>query len=385
MRAYVFTDPALGKHAGQFVWLAIDGEKAVNAEFRRRYRIPAYPTYYVIDPSSGQPLLRWVGGASVSQLDRLFDEQSAAYARRSGAGDTPDAILARADSLYAANEDAGAAAAYGEALARAPAGWTAYPRAVDARMFALSSADSAEACVALAEASLANLRRTPTAASVVGTGLGCAIQLPAAAPRRAERIAALEQACKEILADTTLSLTGDDRSGLYISLLDAREEAADSLGHLRVAEHWSAFLDGEAAKAKTPDARAVFDSHRLSAYLDLGQPERAVSMLQASERDLPNDYNPSARLAVAYTSLKRWPDALAASDRAMKKVYGPRKLRVFIARADIYLGMADSTGARRTLTDAVSYAEALPAEQRSANTIASLKKRIQALPAGPAQ
>ena len=73
MRAYVFTDSALAKHAGQFVWLAIDGEKAVNAEFRRRHRIPAYPTYYVIDPASGQAVLRWVGGASVTQLDRLFD------------------------------------------------------------------------------------------------------------------------------------------------------------------------------------------------------------------------------------------------------------------------------------------------------------------------
>ena len=50
MRAYVFTDPALAKHAGRFVWLGINGEKAQNAAFRRKYRIPAYPTYYVLDP-----------------------------------------------------------------------------------------------------------------------------------------------------------------------------------------------------------------------------------------------------------------------------------------------------------------------------------------------
>src|SRR5688500_9724716 len=86
MRAYVFTDPALAKHAGRFVWLGLNGEKANNAEFRRRYRIPAYPTLDVIDPSDGKVLTRWVGSATVAQLDRLFAEQSASYARRMKGG-----------------------------------------------------------------------------------------------------------------------------------------------------------------------------------------------------------------------------------------------------------------------------------------------------------
>ena len=45
-------------------------------------------------------------------------------------------------------------------------------------------------------------------------------------------------------------------------------------------------------------------------YLELGQPERALPMLQASERDLPDDYNPPARLAVAYKAMKRWDEAI---------------------------------------------------------------------------
>src|SRR5262245_9331535 len=124
MRANIFTDPALAKHAGRFVWLAIDGEKAVNAAFRRRYRIPAYPTYFVIDPVNGEVLIRWVGSASVAQLDQFFGEQSAAYARRTrgatGRADA-DALLAKADSLYGVDQHAEAAAAYGQALAAAPA------------------------------------------------------------------------------------------------------------------------------------------------------------------------------------------------------------------------------------------------------------------------
>jgi tetratricopeptide (TPR) repeat protein len=382
MRAFVFTDPALGKHAGRFVWLAINGEKAVNAPFRRQYKIPAFPTYYVLDPRDGQVLNRWIGSASVAQLDRLFDEQSAGYARRVGRGaelTMADATLRAADSLYAADAHPQAAALYAQAIADAPANWAPRARAIDARLFSLSEADSAEACVTLAEAELPTARHTTAGANIAGSGLGCALHLPPEAPRRAERIAALEAACREILADRSLDLQGDDRSGLYISLLDARDDASDSLGHLKVAEQWSAFLDGEAARATNPTARVVFDPHRLSAYMESGHAERAIPMLEQSQRDFPDDYNPPARLAIAYRALKRWDEGLAASDRAMKLAYGPRKITFFQTRADLYKGKGDLDGARRTLEEAVAYAEALPDGQRSNATIASLKKRLEAL------
>ena len=388
MRAYVFTDKALAKHAGQFVWLGINGEKAVNAEFLRRYKVPAYPTYYLIDPVDGGVLIRWTGGASAGQLDQFFAEQSAAYAKRGAGGAiaaSADAVLARADSLNGAAVYADAAAAYGQALAMAPASWPSYARAVDARLFALSQADSADACATLAEQALPKLRHTVSAANVAGSGLGCALELPKDAPRRAERVAALEQATREVLADNTLPLSGDDRSGLYISLLDARDDASDSLGHQAVAAQWSAYLDGEAARAKTPEARAVYDPHRLSAYIEIGHAERAIPMLEQSARDFPDDYNPPARLALAYKALKRWDEALAASDVAMSKAYGPRKLTFYNARADMYVGKGDRDAAVKTLEDAVAYAQALPEGQRSKNAIASMQKKIDKLkaPAGP--
>lgn len=378
----MFTDRALAKHAGRFVWLAIDGEKAVNAEFRRRYRVPGYPTYYVIDPAGGEVLARWVGSASVAQLDQLFAEQSASYTRRARGEAAPlaaDAALARADSLYGLDLHAPAAAAFGQALAAAPDGWPRYARAVESRLFALSQADSADACVTLAEAALPRLGRSVSAANVAAGGLGCALALPADAPRRAERIAAFERACRVALADTTLALTGDDRSGIYISLLDARADARDSLGQRQVAEAWSAFLDREAARAASPEARAVFDSHRLSAYIEIGHPERAIPMLEASARDFPDDYNPPARLANAYRALGRWDEALAASDVAMARAYGPRKLLFFQNRSDIFKGKGDLPAARRTLEEALAYAKGLPEGQRSNASIASLEKKLAGL------
>jgi tetratricopeptide (TPR) repeat protein len=105
-------------------------------------------------------------------------------------------------------------------------------------------------------------------------------------------------------------------------------------------------------------------------------------MLEASERDLPDDYNPPARLAAAWKAMKRYDEALAASDRALAKAYGPRKLGILQTRAEIYAGRGDAEAARRTLEEAVGYAESLPAGQRSDRTIAGLKKKLGAMKEG---
>ena len=102
-------------------------------------------------------------------------------------------------------------------------------------------------------------------------------------------------------------------------------------------------------------------------------------MLQASERDLPGDYNPSARLAVAYRAMKKYDDAIAASDRALAKAYGPRKLGILQTRSDIYKEMGNLPEARKAMQQAVELAESLPEGQRSEKSIASLKKKLDTL------
>jgi tetratricopeptide (TPR) repeat protein len=99
-------------------------------------------------------------------------------------------------------------------------------------------------------------------------------------------------------------------------------------------------------------------------------------MLEQSRRDFPDDYNPPARLAIAYSKLKQWDKAMQASNEAMIKAYGPRKLRIYDTRAEIYAGSGDSTAAKRTLEQAIQYAEGLPDGQRSESTIASFRKKL---------
>ena len=73
MRAFVFTDKALAKHAGQFVWLSIDTEKSGNAAFAAKYPVRVWPSLFVIDPEKETIALRWAGGATVGQLEKLRD------------------------------------------------------------------------------------------------------------------------------------------------------------------------------------------------------------------------------------------------------------------------------------------------------------------------
>jgi tetratricopeptide (TPR) repeat protein len=99
-------------------------------------------------------------------------------------------------------------------------------------------------------------------------------------------------------------------------------------------------------------------------------------MLEQSERDFPKDYNPPARLALVYQKLGRWDEALVASDRALGLVYGPRRIRVLLVRADVYKGKGDAAMERKTLEDAVAFARSLPEAQQPAETLADLEKRL---------
>jgi tetratricopeptide repeat protein len=378
MRATVFTDGSLARQAGRFVWLSIDVEKEKNAAFRKTYGVGALPSFFVLDEKSEAAVLRWVGGATVAQLTKLFDDGERA-ARGHGQG--VDELLHSADALYGAGRYADAAKAYTEVVEKAPKSWGPYGRAMESLLFALQTTHAGLECARRARDAYPALKATASAVNVAAFGLGCALGIPAGEADRAEFVSALEADTREVLGNRSLKMTADDRSGLYEVLADARQDAKDAAGAKKAASEWAAFLEGEAGKARTPDERAVYDSHRLSAYLALGEPERAIPMLEASERALPGDYNPPARLAVAYRALKRYDEALAASDRALAKAYGPRRILILRTRSDIYLGKGDAKAAERTLNEAVAFAEALPDGQRSQETIAALKKQLEALKA----
>jgi len=383
MRAFVFTDPALASQAGRFVWLELNTDLTTNEPALRKHEADALPTFLVVTPKDEKVVLRWVGSFTVPQAEAFLAE---AFLKAQGSAppaSPADAALDRADRLYGAREYAGAAAAYREALAAAAAGWPRESRAVEALLYSLQSTGAWPEAVALARERLPRLAGTPSVLIVATGGLDSALGLPAHDPARAAAIGALESELRGALADPGVHAAADDRSSAYGSLVSARSAQGDAAGARRVAGEWTVFLEGEAAAAASPEARAVFDSHRLSANLALGEPQRAVAMLSASERALPRDYNPPNRLARAYAALRQWGDALAASSRAEALASGRAKLRVIATRAELLQQKGDTAGARRACDEGVAFGEALPADERPEKQIEQLRKQRSLLPVSP--
>jgi tetratricopeptide (TPR) repeat protein len=377
MKAYVYTDKSLERYAGRFVWLSINTEDAKNADFLKRYPIPALPTLLVLDARKNAVTLRYVGGTTVRQLAELLDESSTAHRQTSA-----DALLAKADRLASAGKHHDAAAAYDRAISGAPRKWSSLGRAAESLTFELSMDGDDQRCAERARQLYPRVRGTVSAANVAATGLSCATDLDKNDPDRHPMIDALERATREVFDDPKIVLSADDRSGLYMSLIDARDTDGDEKGVIRLESQWAAFLEDAAAQAKTPQQRTVYDSHRLTAYLQLGTPEKAIPMLEESERDFPDDYNPPSRLALAYEAMKEYDKALAASDRALAKVYGPRKITVLTARAEIYSAKGDPQAARDTIAEAIQFAKSLPDGQRNDRRIAAMEKRLAAMEGG---
>lgn len=377
MRAYVFTDKALERYAGRFVWLAVDTENSVNAKFLQKFPINVWPTLMIVDPHRQSVVLRYSGGATVPQLAKLLESGEKTFRAKSQT--SADVLLADADRLASSEKSAGAAAAYERAIASAPKHWPSLGRAAESLTLTLLIARDSKRCVDAALALYPRLEGTASGANVASNGVACAMDLPADAPGRSDAIRRFEAVARAALADPKLAISGDDRSGLYDALVSAREDAKDEAGAKALREQWAAFLEAQAANAKTPEQRAVYDSHRLGVYLDLGTPEKAIPMLEQSAKDFPDDYNPHSRLALAYKAMGRYDDALAAAQVALEKAYGPRKIGIYRTRADIFLAMGDKTAARTTVEDAIRYAKALPSGQRSDSAIASLEKKLTAI------
>jgi hypothetical protein len=375
MRAFVLTDPALASQAGRFVWLELNTDLSANEPVLWKHEADALPTFLVVDPKDEKVVLRWVGSFTVPQADAFLAEAHEKARGTAPPASPADVALDRADRLYGAREYGAAASAYREALAAAATGWPREARAVEALLYCLQSTEAWPQAIALAGERLKHLAGTPSALVVATGGLDSALELPEDDPGRAAAVAALEAELRKTLADPRVTAAADDRSIAYSSLLAARKRAADPAGTRQVAAEWAAFLEAQASKAKDPDERAVFDSHRLSAYLELGEPQRAVTMLRASERDLPRDYNPPNRLARAYAALRQWKEALAASSRAEALASGRAKLRVLATRAELLQQKGDPAAARRTYDEAIAFGESLPADERPAKQIEQLRKQ----------
>ncbi len=377
MRAYVLTDPQLAPLSDAFVWLALDTEKEGNSKFVEHFPNRVWPTLWVIDPVSESPVLRWESTATAPELASLLATVS--EAGRPGAGQAAVTFL-KANQAAARGETVATEKGYRAVLSDRTS--PDRDRAAEALVSLLSSRHRDAECTEIAiteteitETEGARMLPGTSRAIVLITGLGCA--------RSAKLTAALTtltEAAERAASDVDPRTAADDRSALFDELVTTKKDQHDEASAKAIAQRWASFLEAEAARATTPMARAVFDPHRVEAYLAAGEPARAVPMLVLSERDFPDDYNPPARLARVLMAMNNLDDAQAAVTRASALVYGPRQLHVLSLAADIAKARRDSAGERAALEKALSHTETSVLTSSQKQSRADLEKRLRDLP-----
>ncbi len=353
MKSYVFDQPEVRAQAGSFVWLSMDTETAPGQDFVQRFPMRFWPTLWVLDARNETPELKWEAAATAPELARLLRavaaERDDDHTERAGSAGRAEIARIRGERASAKSDLPLAIASYREALASSPPGWAERPQTVEALAGALAAAHDTTACLELADAEYDKLPPGTSKANVALAAFHCAEPMPASVPSR--RLEPRFELLLSIARDRRFPLLPDDRSDIYNNLIEHLQEVpapdkALAAGKARtLAGEWSTFIDAEAASARTPAARAVFDSHRLLAYTAMGEPARAIPMLEQSERDFPEDYNPPARLAradLAVATPASRQAALAAIDRALGLVYGPRKLSLVLVKCDVLEALRDA-------------------------------------------
>ena len=164
-------------------------------------------------------------------------------------------------------------------------------------------------------------------------------------------------------------------------------ETYDALGRnddaTALADKQRALLDDAAAKAATPLAAMTYNWQRAEVYVYLGRPLDIVPALEKSAHDLPNEYDPRARLGWIYLQADKLAEATTWTDQALAMVYGPRKGRLLAQRAEIAAKAGDAAGERRFRTENVKLWESLPPGQASADQLARAKDALAKLDAPP--
>jgi tetratricopeptide (TPR) repeat protein len=377
MQNYVLNDPSLASLGARVVLVELDTDKPENAGFLEKYSVNVWPTFFVIDPNSGKATGLWPGSASASEFRGFVEDGLAGIEAANSAADpeSPPQLMVSAKAAQASGDYAQAAKHYEQAVAKAEAGWPRRNEALAGWLFSLAQAGDDAKCVTVGRAHLAEVTGAAVPADYAGTLLGCAgdgSAGPEAKAAHAEAVARL----REFTASPPADASADDRADAWNLLSGALADEGDEAGAMKAQAERLAVLEKAAAGIKDPLLAQTFDYQRAQAYVMLKRGDEAVQMLEAREKELPESYEPPARLASALAKMERLPEALVAIDRAIAKSYGPRQLLYVKQKADIQARMGDHAGQIATLQQEVAGYEKLAKGHARPEALEDAKKRL---------
>jgi hypothetical protein len=355
-------DPAFVKHAGQFVWLELSIDDPANARFFATHdQHGSLPTFFVIDPKSGDVERAWYGGASVFDMERFLDERKAA--------DAAGEALARGDALMGKGESKQAVQAFRSAIDLGGPKWPRRDHAIEQGLIALLQSEDYAECSAAAMREAPRLPRTHAFVNVAALAIGCKNAAGDAKSEAEERLA--REAMKLPAA------LEDDRYSIYDELIRAHRLRKDAAGAHAIAGEYLASVESQPVGER--DRRMARDFARLRAAMALEQPERVIAALEASDREL-GDVNSASRLARAYVGARRFEEACATCTRGLLRPAGPgARAGLLRLRAEAERASGDAKAARRDLGEAQRAAQDIPLAPNREGMLAQIKGEIERL------
>ena len=337
MDNFVLNQPALTRFESRVVFAKVDTDREQNAAFVSKYAMDVWPTLFVVEPERGELLGVWTGAASLRELEQLLDESLRLrdMARQKKLDpNSPVGLLLKAQRAMLQSKYTAAAAAYAKAVKGAPASWPRRSEALFGWIKSLHHARRARECTQVGAKHAKEVRGAALPGDFGRYWFSCANGLPNAHQKKQVRQAAIAH-LRALVENPSPDSSTDDIADAWDILADALKETGDKAGFKKAHERRLLLLEAAAKAAPSPAAAATFDYARAGSYVVLGRAQEAVTMLEARVRELPNSYEPPARLASLLHRMGRDKQAQPAIDKVLKLAYGPRRMRYLALKADI--------------------------------------------------
>lgn len=380
MKHYVFTEPALAPLESRVVFLALDTDREANAAFLEKFPVHVWPSLFAIDPDSENLMGFWPGSASLTELRGFLNDSLLALEQLNNSElprDSPLHLMVRAKSAQNEGNPQQAEALFEKALDRAPGDWPRRSEAMYGRLQALASAGRIAECAGFGAKVLLKVQGAALPADFASLLLSCSSRHPNVQERARVRRAVINR-LEKLLEKPASDMAPDDVADALAILAEAEEDEGQVTKARRTRERGLEVMERAADAAKTPRMAATYDYQRANAYFALGRGNEAIELLEKRMAELPDSYEPPARLASILERMGEPARALEALEKALAHAYGPRRLAYLAQKARLCQALGRSAEQIEALEQEVQGYRELRDGQRNRARRRDAEQRLEA-------
>ncbi len=351
----------------------MDTEKEENASFLVKYPVSVWPTFFLIDVNhNGKGILSvWTGSASLKEMREWIEEG----VRNAEVSTSHNENLVLAYRSYASGDfetslslfqDAAKAMAAEEDPSRIYLNW------IDS----LYKTKKYDKCLEIGSEHQLKMKGAAAPVDHASILIACSAKLAEKNPRRMKAEKLVIDSLEWIVQHPHSDSSVDDRADALSVLAEAYLQQGDSKKSNKSQQEKLLLLETAAKKASTPEHESAFDYGRATAYMALNRHAEAIQMLQKRIQQLPNSYEPVARLGQVYMKMQKWEDALPHLQKAIELSYGPRKMNYIRSRGEAFEKLKRKEEYISMLRFEVNGYEKLPPGQANSERLLDAKRRL---------